>query len=181
MSVKICMESPAPRALTSRWLKTRCIAPRASSGRIRREAIAPPRPTMAVSLRPAWLPTVAIDSTVFRISLSVAAEFDPKKAMAEPRFITSSCGTSAICVMRARSVDVSSAVTSEVRSEEHTSELQSRPHLVCRLLLEKKKNKRMQLRSRMKIREGKLQGFKRQAAVCISNVKEKDPGTLQYD
>src|SRR5215813_15267541 len=27
------------------------------------------------------------------------------------------------------------------RSEEHTSELQSRPHLVCRLLLEKKKIK----------------------------------------
>src|SRR5687768_17898920 len=29
------------------------------------------------------------------------------------------------------------------RSEEHTSELQSRLHLVCRLLLEKKKNKRL--------------------------------------
>src|SRR5690554_7021106 len=29
--------------------------------------------------------------------------------------------------------------TSGLRSEEHTSELQSRPHLVCRLLLEKKK------------------------------------------
>src|SRR2546429_7365417 len=29
------------------------------------------------------------------------------------------------------------------RSEEHTSELQSRLHLVCRLLLEKKKNKRI--------------------------------------
>src|SRR5687768_17882311 len=29
----------------------------------------------------------------------------------------------------------------EVRSEEHTSELQSRLHLVCRLLLEKKKKK----------------------------------------
>src|SRR5690554_7662452 len=28
----------------------------------------------------------------------------------------------------------------QLRSEEHTSELQSRPHLVCRLLLEKKKN-----------------------------------------
>src|SRR3989442_11923933 len=28
---------------------------------------------------------------------------------------------------------------SSPRSEEHTSELQSRPHLVCRLLLEKKK------------------------------------------
>src|SRR5690554_7487266 len=30
---------------------------------------------------------------------------------------------------------------SNYRSEEHTSELQSRPHLVCRLLLEKKKQK----------------------------------------
>src|SRR5690625_7072035 len=29
----------------------------------------------------------------------------------------------------------------EARSEEHTSELQSRGHLVCRLLLEKKKTK----------------------------------------
>src|SRR2546422_7731542 len=31
-------------------------------------------------------------------------------------------------------------VTKYQRSEEHTSELQSRLHLVCRLLLEKKKN-----------------------------------------
>src|SRR5690554_4237882 len=31
------------------------------------------------------------------------------------------------------------ALKNGVRSEEHTSELQSRPHLVCRLLLEKKK------------------------------------------
>src|SRR3989442_5090468 len=31
----------------------------------------------------------------------------------------------------------------ELRSEEHTSELQSRPHLVCRLLLEKKKKERL--------------------------------------
>src|SRR3712207_7127439 len=29
----------------------------------------------------------------------------------------------------------------EIRSEEHTSELQSRQYLVCRLLLEKKKNR----------------------------------------
>ena len=40
---------------------------------------------------------------------------------------------------------------------------------------------KLQLSARMKIREGKLDGFKRQAAVCISQVKEKDPGTLQYD
>src|SRR2546422_7091621 len=32
------------------------------------------------------------------------------------------------------------AVAAGPRSEEHTSELQSRLHLVCRLLLEKKKN-----------------------------------------
>src|SRR3712207_8948394 len=31
------------------------------------------------------------------------------------------------------------AATTDIRSEEHTSELQSRQYLVCRLLLEKKK------------------------------------------
>src|SRR6202021_3854158 len=35
-----------------------------------------------------------------------------------------------------------------LRSEEHTSELQSRQYLVCRLLLEKKKNKREGRRAR---------------------------------
>src|SRR5687768_18095908 len=33
----------------------------------------------------------------------------------------------------------------DLRSEEHTSELQSRLHLVCRLLLEKKKNNKRSL------------------------------------
>src|SRR2546429_6962860 len=37
--------------------------------------------------------------------------------------------------------DPTSAGNDKLRSEEHTSELQSRLHLVCRLLLEKKKNK----------------------------------------
>src|SRR5262245_65177291 len=42
-------------------------------------------------------------------------------------------------------VDVSAGQTSRrARSEEHTSELQSLRHLVCRLLLEKKKNNIMQ-------------------------------------
>src|SRR5690625_6576321 len=36
----------------------------------------------------------------------------------------------------------------DIRSEEHTSELQSRGHLVCRLLLEKKKPKIQLLYSR---------------------------------
>src|SRR5690554_5076619 len=43
-----------------------------------------------------------------------------------------------------------SEIRKEVRSEEHTSELQSRPHLVCRLLLEKKnKTARSLHRSRL--------------------------------
>src|SRR3989442_5095756 len=36
-------------------------------------------------------------------------------------------------------VEFVTLLAERVRSEEHTSELQSRPHLVCRLLLEKKK------------------------------------------
>src|SRR3712207_7539253 len=38
-----------------------------------------------------------------------------------------------------------SATNSRRRSEEHTSELQSRQYLVCRLLLEKKKNNKIKL------------------------------------
>src|SRR6266436_9626093 len=38
------------------------------------------------------------------------------------------------------------------RSEEHTSELQSRLHLVCRLLLEKKKKKKQKQHQGQKIR-----------------------------
>src|SRR2546429_5110030 len=38
----------------------------------------------------------------------------------------------------------STAKVTRTRSEEHTSELQSRLHLVCRLLLEKKKTKQIQ-------------------------------------
>src|SRR5690554_4433857 len=37
------------------------------------------------------------------------------------------------------SSDWTEVLAARLRSEEHTSELQSRPHLVCRLLLEKKK------------------------------------------
>src|SRR5439155_24872563 len=39
----------------------------------------------------------------------------------------------------ARSTEEAATPIVNVRSEEHTSELQSRGHLVCRLLLEKKK------------------------------------------
>src|SRR3712207_7237885 len=52
---------------------------------------------------------------------------------------TSHCSCSQRCpTMRARSQP---SRTLPLRSEEHTSELQSRQYLVCRLLLEKKKHK----------------------------------------
>src|SRR3989442_7666435 len=41
---------------------------------------------------------------------------------------------------RSRGQEIETILGNTVRSEEHTSELQSRPHLVCRLLLEKKKD-----------------------------------------
>src|SRR5207253_10340166 len=41
---------------------------------------------------------------------------------------------------RAQAIEMTKSLG--VRSEEHTSELQSRGHLVCRLLLEKKKTKK---------------------------------------
>src|SRR5687768_17741165 len=49
----------------------------------------------------------------------------------------------AVNAARQRLVELDPAVVkllNEARSEEHTSELQSRLHLVCRLLLEKKKS-----------------------------------------
>src|SRR3989442_6584118 len=55
-------------------------------------------------------------------------------------------GAIAVDLARARQV-VAAAKELKKRSEEHTSELQSRPHLVCRLLLEKKKNSAHCLRS----------------------------------
>src|SRR5439155_633617 len=49
--------------------------------------------------------------------------------------VTHQCPPASDCARAARS-----KLSATPRSEEHTSELQSRGHLVCRLLLEKKKN-----------------------------------------
>src|SRR2546422_7066065 len=45
------------------------------------------------------------------------------------------------------SANASDTPAAAMRSEEHTSELQSRLHLVCRLLLEKKKKKKQYIKS----------------------------------
>src|SRR2546421_9516425 len=52
------------------------------------------------------------------------------------------CGHSRLTVMpERRATPGPESITIAIRSEEHTSELQSRSDLVCRLLLEKKKKK----------------------------------------
>src|SRR3989442_2775135 len=48
-------------------------------------------------------------------------------------------GTKRLPLGNSRFWDFVAGIRFDFRSEEHTSELQSRPHLVCRLLLEKKK------------------------------------------
>src|SRR2546429_868446 len=62
---------------------------------------------------------------------------DLSKWVRRPAASTPTSVTSASPIINAEAVV---AVRAGLRSEEHTSELQSRLHLVCRLLLEKKKN-----------------------------------------
>src|SRR3989442_7911146 len=53
-------------------------------------------------------------------------------------------GKSGFCLGNVhRSLQQDFRLRAEPRSEEHTSELQSRPHLVCRLLLEKKNKQQL--------------------------------------
>src|SRR5687768_18210213 len=79
-------------------------------------------------IRPPPRSTLFPYTTLFRSSLMRRAVV--VSAVTSPALATSSTG----------GVGGAGGVTSPVnRSEEHTSELQSRLHLVCRLLLEKKK------------------------------------------
>src|SRR5690349_22047902 len=73
-------------------------------------------------------------TTLFRSGSRSNATWSAKSGV-RTRENHGSCEIAAIWVMNSR-------VVSEPRSEEHTSELQSRRDLVCRLLLEKKKKKR---------------------------------------
>src|SRR5258707_9862346 len=63
-----------------------------------------------------------------------------------PRVVTLEADVGAL--REARHVDRRVGADISFRSEEHTSELQSRQYLVCRLLLEKKKNKRSNIMSK---------------------------------
>src|SRR5476651_2780308 len=62
----------------------------------------------------------------------------------------------------AREVQKAMPYASDVRSEEHTSELQSRQYLVCRLLLEKKKKTNVQHNSEQTKKKNNLHKRKKQ-------------------
>src|SRR3712207_7214465 len=74
-------------------------------------------------------------TTLFRSQGAVEGDVAPPAVAADP----ASGGPGP--VPRPREADAAGHPAATRRSEEHTSELQSRQYLVCRLLLEKKKNK----------------------------------------
>src|SRR5688572_32343188 len=73
---------------------------------------------------------------IYTLSLHDALPISSSSAITRPR----PCAVKASpAPMRRRATAGSSSRRRSVRSEEHTSELQSQSNLVCRLLLEKKK------------------------------------------
>src|SRR2546429_5955809 len=75
-------------------------------------------------------------ATMRRLSKEV---FHGTHRQEEPSLDSGQLEKSILCIKRECSSIL--CVDDDTRSEEHTSELQSRLHLVCRLLLEKKKEK----------------------------------------
>src|SRR2546422_6354858 len=89
----------------------------------------PPRSTLFPTRRSSDLVTVAIFSGwLGRVFVRAGANQRSQYRFEEPHF------------GHTYEAELPSRHPASTRSEEHTSELQSRLHLVCRLLLEKKKN-----------------------------------------
>src|SRR3712207_8666975 len=78
-------------------------------------------------------------TTLFRSARSTAPEFAVTGSFLVPRRLACLC---ALVLLGAFATPAHAPAQQRcARSEEHTSELQSRQYLVCRLLLEKKKKK----------------------------------------
>src|SRR6266498_4403752 len=75
-------------------------------------------------------------------STAAAKALRPMKPKLISTSDTGARSTPAIAATPAEMAQMSEHMSFTGRSEEHTSELQSRPHLVCRLLLEKKKQRK---------------------------------------
>src|SRR3712207_8154957 len=77
-------------------------------------------------------------TTLFRSKFAVASHTDEViSTILRP---DTACGFSIVHASPRLALELIGSASPEDRSEEHTSELQSRQYLVCRLLLEKKKN-----------------------------------------
>src|SRR2546429_2671163 len=78
-----------------------------------------------------------------------------KELLSSKPTVKRSCYLQELCGQARRKCPILSSFETlwenRVRSEEHTSELQSRLHLVCRLLLEKKKKKKKNHNNNTKI------------------------------
>src|SRR5947209_11821841 len=115
------------------WIRNKSLRGRRT--RLRREtAAAEPRYRPARHVQPGERP---------QISCFYPLRLRPDSAV--PRRIQNGAGGRSLIRSpgrRDRTPDLGSRIPQRERSEEHTSELQSRQYLVCRLLLEKKKNYR---------------------------------------
>src|SRR5439155_25449225 len=104
----------------------------------------PSHPPSSTSLAPNFSHFLFNDTATTEIyTLSLHDALPISRPRPEPGAARRRCssGCSASC-WPARSGGGCASRRGRPRSEEHTSELQSRGHLVCRLLLEKKKKKR---------------------------------------
>src|SRR5690348_18116513 len=82
-------------------------------------------------------------TTLFRFDTSTLTRCEPTLTTSSSsafRGVLLCCACGRTTAPKARE-NMTSRRSGRLRSEEHTSELQSPVHLVCRLLLEKKKNK----------------------------------------
>src|SRR5215813_14841642 len=82
-------------------------------------------------------PAHMVQGSSVTTSVCPSSRHRPAAAAAARSATISACAVGSRCSSRW----LWARATTLPRSEEHTSELQSRPHLVCRLLLEKKKKK----------------------------------------
>src|SRR2546430_10695858 len=79
-------------------------------------------------------------TTLFRSPIRNTDESGPLRAVVPPAWSFAVFGLAHENGSASHNTAAETTSTSPTRSEEHTSELQSQSNLVCRLLLEKKKN-----------------------------------------
>src|SRR2546429_2885065 len=86
-----------------------------------------------------WSSDVCSSDLVAWSLLTRDAEQLPRTVGRSSRGLDAECAASALLIAAQCQILKEETLSRAKRSEEHTSELQSRLHLVCRLLLEKKK------------------------------------------